>query len=165
MGCCRSLWVHQRDVSFFCKYPAHNRVPVSVVPGVYCVYYNTFVEMTKYLLTQPGNERVSLLSERVSQDPLENYFGMQRARGRRCDNPTIKESLQNAVAIRVCSNRSAGERHQTSYRCKGCKAPLCPYPCMERYHTLKDYKTTKHITTCLTLMLSKALKCNHRRSI
>ena len=41
---------------------------------------------------------------------------------------------------RVCSNRSAGERHQTSYRCKGCKAPLCPYPCMERYHTLKDYK-------------------------
>ena len=41
---------------------------------------------------------------------------------------------------RVCSNRRAGERHQTQYRCKGCKTPLCPYPCMERYHTLKDYK-------------------------
>ena len=41
---------------------------------------------------------------------------------------------------RVCSNRGMGERHQTGYRCKGCKTPLCPYPCMERYHTLKDYK-------------------------
>ena len=41
---------------------------------------------------------------------------------------------------RVCSDRKAGERHQTQYRCKGCKTPLCPYPCMERYHTLKDYK-------------------------
>ena len=39
---------------------------------------------------------------------------------------------------RVCSNRGAGERHQTGYRCKGCKTPLCPYPCMERYHTLKE---------------------------
>ena len=41
---------------------------------------------------------------------------------------------------RVCSNRQVGEHHQTGYRCKGCKTPLCPYPCMERYHTLKDYK-------------------------
>ena len=41
---------------------------------------------------------------------------------------------------RVCSNRGAGKRHQTGYQCKGCKTPLCPYPCMERYHTLKDYK-------------------------
>ena len=41
---------------------------------------------------------------------------------------------------RVCSDRKAGERHQTKYRCKGCKTPLCPYPCMERFHTLKNYK-------------------------
>ena len=58
----------------------------------------SFVEMARYLLSQPG---LSILSERVSQDPLENYFGMQRARGGRCDNPTLKESLQNAVAIRA----------------------------------------------------------------
>lgn len=61
----------------------------------------SFVEMAQYLLSQAGEERLSLLSERVSQDPLENYFGMQRARGHRCDNPTLKESLQNAVAIRA----------------------------------------------------------------
>lgn len=61
----------------------------------------SFVELTRYLLTRPGNETLALLSERLSQDPLENYFGMQRARGRRCDNPTLQESLQNAVAIRA----------------------------------------------------------------
>ena len=60
----------------------------------------SFVEMARFLL-RPGTERLSLLSERISQDPLENYFGMQRARGGRCDNPTLKESLQNAVAIRA----------------------------------------------------------------
>ena len=61
----------------------------------------SFVEMTRYLLTRPGNGSLAFLSERISQDPLENYFGMQRARGRRCDNPTLKESLVNAVAIRA----------------------------------------------------------------
>ena len=41
---------------------------------------------------------------------------------------------------RVCSDRGAGQRHQTGYRCKVCHTPLCLYPCFERYHTLKDYK-------------------------
>ena len=40
----------------------------------------------------------------------------------------------------VCSVRSAGQRHQTAYRCKLCHKPLCLYPCFEKYHTLKDYK-------------------------
>ena len=60
----------------------------------------SFVEMARYLLSQPG-EKLLLLSERITQDPLENYFGMQRTRGRRCDNPSLKECLQNAVAIRA----------------------------------------------------------------
>ena len=30
---------------------------------------------------------------------------------------------------RVCSDRRAGQRHQTSYRCKLCKTPLCLFPC------------------------------------
>lgn len=56
------------------------------------------VEMTKYLLFQPGSERLFLFSERISQDPLENYFGKQRAR---CDNPIIQECMKNAVGIRA----------------------------------------------------------------
>ena len=62
---------------------------------------NSFVEMTRYLLLQPDSEGLFLLSERVSQDPLENYFGKQRARGGRCDNPSIKECIQNSIAIRA----------------------------------------------------------------
>lgn len=41
---------------------------------------------------------------------------------------------------RVCSDRATGHRHQTSYRCKLCKTPLCLFPCFERYHTLVHYK-------------------------
>ena len=40
---------------------------------------------------------------------------------------------------KVCSNRAAGQRHQSMYRCKLCHTPLCIYPCFEKYHTLKDY--------------------------
>ena len=73
----------------------------STFPPPYPHAVKSFVEMARYLLSQPGEERLTLLSERFSQDPLENYFGKQRARGGRCDNPTLKESLQNAVAIRA----------------------------------------------------------------
>ena len=50
---------------------------------------------------QPDSKDLFLLSERVSQDPLENYFGKQRARGGRCDNPSMKECIQNSIAIRA----------------------------------------------------------------
>ena len=40
----------------------------------------------------------------------------------------------------VCSNREAKRRHQTRYRCKACKKPLCAVGCHERFHTLKNYR-------------------------
>ena len=40
----------------------------------------------------------------------------------------------------VCSDRVGGRRHQTQYRCKLCKTPLCLYSCFEKYHTLVNYK-------------------------
>ena len=45
----------------------------------------SFVEMIKLLLTE--NRGLFLLSERFSQDSLENYLGKQRARGGRNENP------------------------------------------------------------------------------
>lgn len=62
---------------------------------------HSFVEMTQYLLAKHSEDNLFLLSERFSQDPLENYFGKQRARGGRSDNPTIQRSLQNAGALRI----------------------------------------------------------------
>ena len=43
----------------------------------------SFVEMTRFLLRKGENDESGLffLSERISQDPLENYFGNQRAQG------------------------------------------------------------------------------------
>ena len=54
------------------------------------------MEATRYLLTLPGVTGQYLLSERFSQDPLENYFSRQRASGGRCDNPTASNTLNSA---------------------------------------------------------------------
>ena len=43
--------------------------------------------MSQFLLSK--SKGLFLLSERVSQDSLENYFGKQRARGGRNENPNI----------------------------------------------------------------------------
>lgn len=59
----------------------------------------SFVEMTRYLLSQ--GKDLFILSERVSQDPLENYFGQQRSRGGRNEHPTLQQCVQNAAALRV----------------------------------------------------------------
>ena len=63
----------------------------------------SFVEITKYLLSQPkdSDQKLYVLSERISQDPLENYFGKQRARGGRNENPNLQQCLHNAAALRV----------------------------------------------------------------
>ena len=62
---------------------------------------HSFVDLTKYILTKHSGENLFILSERFSQDPLENYFGKQRARGGRSDNPTVQRSLHNLGALRV----------------------------------------------------------------
>ena len=67
---------------------------------VWMCVVKSFVEMVKYLLSQPGAD-LFLLSERFTQDPLENYFGKQHSRGRRNDNPNFKECLQDSIAIRA----------------------------------------------------------------
>ena len=61
----------------------------------------SFVEMTRFLLSKPDSDGLFLLSERVTQDPLENYFGRHRSRGHRCGNPNFKECIQNAVSLRA----------------------------------------------------------------
>ena len=62
--------------------------------------------MGRYLLSQkPG---LFLLSERLNQDPLESFFGQQRARGGRSDNPNVKTFLHNAQAIRIQRTMAIG---------------------------------------------------------
>ena len=51
--------------------------------------------MTEYLLKHEGVK--FLLSERICQYPIEEFFGNQRAKGGRCDNPTVKEFCDTSV--------------------------------------------------------------------
>ena len=62
--------------------------------------------MVRYLLAKDHDSTCTdsdlfFLSERISQDPLENYFGQQRARGGRNENPNLQQCLNNAAAIRI----------------------------------------------------------------
>ena len=59
----------------------------------------TLVKMARFLLRQSGVKY--LLSERFCQDPVEAFFGKQRASGGRNDNPTVKQFLDNTVSLRV----------------------------------------------------------------
>ena len=59
------------------------------------------MEVIRYLTTLPGVTGQYILSECFSQDPLENYFGQLRVRGGRCENPTVKATLESAQSLRV----------------------------------------------------------------
>ena len=58
----------------------------------------SLIAVTKFLLEQ-GFEFV--LTERFCQDDLEEYFGYQRAQGRRSDNPSAAEFGYNDMRIAV----------------------------------------------------------------
>jgi hypothetical protein len=60
------------------------------------VTVNALIGVVQFLLSE-GCEFV--LSERFCQDPLEEYFGHQRARGRFSDNPTVQSFGYNDLTI------------------------------------------------------------------
>ena len=69
----------------------------------------SFVELARYVLSLPGAP--PLLSRRLTQDPLEKYFGLQRQRGRVNENPNSQEFYKNSQALRVvqaCSTSIKG---------------------------------------------------------
>ena len=59
------------------------------------------VEVVKFPLSHGLN---SVLTERFRQDPLEQYFGNQRQRGRRSDNPDALQFAYNDRALFVSDN-------------------------------------------------------------
>ena len=59
----------------------------------------SFIELGQYILSLPGTP--PLLSRRLTQDPLEKYFGLQRQRGCVNDNPNATQFFKNSQALRV----------------------------------------------------------------
>ena len=63
----------------------------------------SFVEPVRYLFKIPGVN--SFLSQRLCQDPLERFFGIQRQRGGVHDNPSAREFMKNTQVLRVSPSR------------------------------------------------------------
>ena len=59
----------------------------------------SFIQLVKYIFTIDGVK--SFLSQRLCQDPLENFFGVQRQGGGVHDNPSVKQFMENTQALRV----------------------------------------------------------------
>lgn len=63
---------------------------------------HSFIDLTQYIFTSvPGVK--FFLSEKLSQDPLEKFFGMQRQRGGTNENPNVFQAIKNTQALRVIS--------------------------------------------------------------
>ena len=67
----------------------------------YCVAYS-FVGLIKYIFTIPGVK--SFLSERISQDPLEKFFGRQRQTGAVNEHPTANQIFTNNQSLRLANS-------------------------------------------------------------
>lgn len=99
----------------------------------------SFVDLVRYLLRLPGAKGKFLLSERLNQDPLENYFGKQRSKGGRSDNPTAQLCLQNAASLRL-----QGSLAQDPVRGNCCrKRRLFPTETIDSTPLPKHRKTSK----------------------
>ena len=106
--------LHNQDTIFLTLKSGHlsnqDTFPRGVtVQGIYnacilCSTVKSFIELTRYLLGCDGVK--FLLSERLSQDPLESFFGKQRMRGGYCDNPTVRGFLYGTSSLRVQSSSS-----------------------------------------------------------
>ena len=81
-----------------------DRAKMFISRQTYCgikISVHSLIEVTKFLLSE-GFEFV--LSEKFCQDPLEEYFGHQRSRGRYSDNPDVHTFGYNDLMIATQRN-------------------------------------------------------------
>lgn len=67
------------------------------------------MELLDYIFTAIPGVTV-FLSNRLCQDPLENFFGRQRQRGRVNENPNVAEFAKNTQALRIVNSTCATVR-------------------------------------------------------
>ena len=80
--------------------------------------------MAKFLLSQSSHGYI--LSERFNQDPIEAFFGQQRSRGQRNDNPSVQQFIHNTQALIVQKSLVSGSSSSiTKKRCNQELSPLC----------------------------------------
>ena len=92
------------------------------------------MELVQYIFTVPGVQ--SFLSQRICQDPLENFFGCQRQRGGVHDNPNVQEFIKNTQALSVINSfckepakgNCRGSRNDSSLEKENAAEPLPKRP-------------------------------------
>ena len=80
----------------------------------------SFVELVRFIFKIPGVK--TFLSERLTQDPLEQFFGMQRQRGGTSENLSVQVFCKNTQALRVV-NSVCGSVPRGN--CRGSKDSQC----------------------------------------
>ena len=63
----------------------------------------------------------SFLSEKLSQDPLEKFFGCQRQAGRSHENPNAAEFMKNTQNLRVINSI---DMRSVTGNCRGTKTKV-----------------------------------------
>ena len=98
-----------------------------------CFTVSFFLELAEYIFKIPGVE--TFLSERLSQDTLEQLFGCQRQRGKSHENPNMEQFCKGTQAFRVINGTCGSVKRGN---CKGNNTTIdwekenCPLPKRKR---------------------------------
>ena len=103
---------------------------------------NSFVELVEYIFKIPGVN--VFLSERLSQDPLEKFFGCIRQRGKSHENPNMQQFCKGSQALRIingtCGSVSRGN-------CRGNKTSI---DWEQENRPIPKRKRHRLLSTCIT---------------
>ena len=69
---------------------------------MFLVSVRSFIELARILITE--NPKNFILSEKFSQDPLEQHFGKHRKKGGCSENPMLHAFKQQEVALGVINS-------------------------------------------------------------
>ena len=81
-----------------------------------CFVVSSLLELVPRIFKIDGV--TSFLTEKLSQDPLEKFFGIQRQRGRTNESPNVAEFLTNTQSLRVVNTIWLKD---ITGNCRGCK--------------------------------------------
>jgi len=77
------------------------------------------------------------LTEKLSQDPIEKFFGCQRQFGRTNDNPRVHEFLSNTQSLRVIDSINV---HKITGNCRGTKRKFYDLEAVDLQKPIKKRK-------------------------
>jgi len=92
--------------------------------SLYLFTVHSLNDLVGFLLNQEGIEYI--LTERFNQDSLEGFFGQQRSRGCRNDNPSVNQFLENTQALVVQKSLAYGGSSNIAKKRKSAVLSLSP---------------------------------------